>query len=127
MSLPVPLMFVNGPPVYEKVPMMDEESTSLFVKYFEEEPLFLEEPVKELVEIDPVIRGKLARVQSSFGQQIYKELTFVLPNEEIVGNVTKYDDNTIHIELLGTEDMIMAIELSDILDIRWRGKSLPKN
>lgn len=127
MSLPVPLMFINGPPVYERVPMKDEESTSIFVKYSDEETPTMGKLPTDEVKINPVILNQLQRVRSSFGQQIYKGLTFVLADEEIVGNVTKYDGDTIFVKMFGTDDTIIAIELREVLDIKWRGRSLPKN
>lgn len=127
MSLPVPLMFINGPPVYEKVPIKDEESTSIFVKYVNEENNADNELMEEEVKVNPIILSQLQRVRSNFGQQIYKGLTFMLTEEEIVGNVTKYDGDTVFVKIAGTEDSIVAIELSEIVDIQWRGKSLPKN
>lgn len=130
MSIPVPLMFVNGPPVYTRVPI-DEESTSIFVK--EEEALEVVDPpiekefIIEKKEIDPTIVAKVKKLQSPLGKRIYQGLTFVLAEEEIIGNVGKVEDNTLLIEVNGDEDQLVAIELSELQNIRWRGKSLPEN
>ena len=128
MSLPVPLMFVSGPPVYIAVPFADEESTSVFVKDEDEIIALVDVPLIEIKEVDPVIIAKLRRIRTSFGQQIYRPLTFYLEeDEEISGNVASLEDNTIVIEVNGDVDTIVAIELNTIKDIKWRGKSLPQN
>lgn len=127
MSLPVPLMFINGPPVYEKVLFQEEESTSVFVKYVDDVTVAHEEVTNEKDLVDPLIMKKLQRVKTSFGQEIYKGLTFILDDERIKGNVTKLDGNTVFVKLAETEDTIIAIELSTIRNILWRGKPLPKN
>ena len=128
MSRPVPLMFVSGPPVYIGVPFVEEESTSVFVKDGDEKIALVEATFIEVKEVDPVIIAKLRRIRTSFGQQIYRPLTFYLEeDEEISGNVASFDDNTIVIEVNGDKDTIVAIELNAIRDIKWRGKSLPGN
>ena len=128
MSRPVPLMFVSGPPVYIAVPVADEESTSVFVKDEDETTELVGVPLVEVKEIDPLIIAKLRRIRTSFGQQIYRPLTFYLEeDEEVSGNVASFEDNTIVIEVNGDEDTIVAIELNTIQDIKWRGKSLPGN
>ena len=128
MSRPVPLMFVSGPPVYIAVPVADEESTSVFVKDEDETTELVGVPLVEVKEVDPLIIAKLRRIRTSFGQQIYRPLTFYLEeDEEISGNVASFEDNTIVIEVDGDEDTIVAIELNAIQDIKWRGKSLPGN
>ena len=128
MSRPVPLMFVSGPPVYIAVPIVDEESTSVFVKDEDETIALVKASLNEEKEVDPIIIAKLHRIRTSFGQQIYRPLTFYLEeDEEIHGNVASFDDNTIVIEVNGDEDTIVAIEIKAIRDIKWRGKSLPGN
>lgn len=134
MSRPVPLMFVSGPPVYTHVPFVDEEeSTSVFVKEEEAEAeaeaelqTAVVDPI-EIKEVDPSILAKVQKVQSPIGQKVYKKLTFVLDDDEVMGNVTKVDGNTMMIEVDGDEDKIVALELSELRNIIWRGKSLPEN
>ena len=132
MSRPVPLMFVSGPPVYTHVPFVDEEeSTSVFVKEEEAEAeaelqMAVVDPI-EIKEVDPSILAKVQKVQSPIGQKVYKKLTFVLDDDEVMGNVTKVDGNTMMIEVDGDEDKIVALELSELRNIIWRGKSLPEN
>lgn len=129
MSRPVPLMFVSGPPVYTHVPFVDEESTSMFVKEEEtetESQAITADPV-ETIEVDPSILAKVQKVQSPIGQKVYKRLTFVLDNEEIKGNVAEVDGNTMMIKVDGDEDKIVALELNELRNIIWRGKSLPEN
>lgn len=128
MSRPVPLMFVSGPPVYTHVPLMEEESTSVFVK--EEEPLKMVDVPIDLIErkeVDPSILAKVQKLQTPIGQKVYNKLTFILGDEEITGNVAKVDGDTMVIEVNGDEDKIVAIELNELQNIIWRGKSLPEN
>ena len=128
MSLPVPLMYVSGPPVYIAVPFIEEESTSIFVKEVDEVKEIVTELSVEIEKTKPAINAKLNRIRTSFGQQIYKPLTFYLDaDEKITGNVSKFEENTIVVEINGDKDKIVSIELSDIQDITWRGKSLPEN
>jgi len=128
MSLPVPLMFISGPPIYIAEPFIEEESTSIFVIEVDEEKEVAEGLSVEINEAKPAIIAKLNRIQTSFGQQIYRPLTFFLDaDERITGNVSKFEGNTIVVEINGDEDEIVSIELSEIQDIKWRGKSLPEN
>lgn len=129
MSRPVPLMFVDGPPVYTRVSVEDEESTSIFVIEDESSNTveqLAEQPI-EIKEVDSSILAKVARFQSPIGQRVYQGLTFILDDEEIRGNVGKLEDNTLIIEVEGDEDEIIAVELSELQDIIWRGKPLPEN
>ena len=128
MSLPDPLLFVSGPPIYIAVPFIEEESTSIFIKEVDEEKELVKGLSVEIKETKPAIITKLNRIRTSFGQQIYRPLTFHLDaDEKITGNVTKFEGNTIVVEINGDEDTIVSIELSEIQDIKWRGKSLPEN
>ena len=128
MSLPVPLLFVSGPPIYIAVPFIEEESTSIFVKEVDEVKEVVKELPVEIKEAKPAIIAKLNRIKTTFGQQIYRPLTFYLDvDEEITGNVSKFEGNTIVVEINGDEDAIVSIELTEIEDIKWRGKSLPEN
>ena len=126
MSRPVPLMFVSGPPVYTHVPFVEEESTSVFVLEEEEPQMIATEPI-EVKEVDPSILAKVQKIQSPIGQKVYKRLTFVLDDDEIIGNVAKVDGNTMMIEVNGDGDKVVALELNELSDIKWRGKSLPEN
>ncbi|MCZ2257210.1 hypothetical protein [Sporosarcina sp. G11-34] len=128
MSLPVPLMFVSGPPIFIAVPFIEEESTSIFVIDVDEQKEIAEGLPVEINETKPAIIAKLNRIQTSFGQQIYRPLTFHLDEDErITGNVSKFEGNTIVVEIDGDEDTIVSIDLSEIQDVKWRGKSLPEN
>lgn len=142
MSLPVPLMFVSGPPVYIAEPVIGEESTSVFVLDKDEVIQLVDadlneskegNPVvdvdlNEIKEVDPLVNAKLRRIRTTFGQQIYRPLTFYFEeDEEISGNVANFDDNTIVIEVDGDKDTIVSIEVNTIHDVKWRGKSLPGN
>lgn len=125
MSRPVPLMFVNGPPVYTHVPLTDEESTSMFVR--EEKPAksVLEESEKK--EVNPVILEKVKKLQSPIGQRVYQQLTFVLDQEEIIGNVIQVDEQTLTVVEVDHPEKKTVIELSELKNIIWRGKPLPGN
>lgn len=125
MSRPVPLMFVSGPPVYTRIESEEEESTSIFV-IEDESPELVEAPI-EIKEVEPSILAKVKRLQSSIGQRVYRGLTFILSDEEISGNVGKLEGDTLVIEVNGDEDEVIAVELSELQDIIWRGKSLPEN
>lgn len=125
MSIPVPLMFIIGPPVYTRTEIEGEESTSIFTME-DASPELVEAPI-EIKEVEPSILAKVERLQSSIGQRVYRGLTFNLGDEEIKGNVGKLEGNTLMVEVDGDEDELVAVELSEIQDIIWRGKSLPEN
>lgn len=128
MSRPVPLMFISGPPVYISVPVVGEESTSVFMLEKDEITELVDVDLNKVKEVDPLVNARLRRIRTSFGQQIYRPLTFHLEeDEEINGNVASFNDNTIIIEVDGDKDTIVAIEINTIKDVKWRGKSLPQN
>ncbi len=125
MSRPVPLMFVSSPPVYEKVSVVGEESTSIFSE--EVELVAEEETPSSFQEVDASILKKVEKLRSSIGQRVYQGLTFVLATEEIKGNVGKVIDQTITIETDGNKEKEVTVDLNQIKDILWRGQTLPEN
>lgn len=122
---PIPLMFIAGPPIRLRVPIVDDESTSVFVK--EESSSNSKELAIEVPKINPTIQRKLNKVQTPFGRRVYQPLTFKLnEGEEVFGIIDKIEENVVMIHVNGDEDTIMAVASHDIVDIIWRGKSLPE-
>lgn len=129
MSRPVPLMFVSSPPMYTRTTAEDEESTAIFV--VEEEPVEeVPEEVKSTIEkkeIDPSILKSVERLESPIGQRVYRNLTFVLPDEVVNGNVQKLEEETLFVEVDGDPEQLVKIDLYELQNIIWRGKKLPEN
>lgn len=120
-----PLLFVHGPPVFIRIDITDEESTSVFVSNGEEltelNDAVLEE-VQTPVLANPSIRKKITDLGKPFQRQIYRPLKFVIGDEIVSGGIEKVDGETVVIELDGEKDVIIAVEISTIEEVIWRGK-----
>ena len=122
-----PLLFVQGPPVYTKVVIRDEESTSVytFMNDGVVETENMEETVQEVVApvkmADPSLVKKVLYLGSPFQRQVYQPLQFVLADETLTGAIEKIEGETIVVELNeGTKEFV-AIDISHIEEILWRG------
>lgn len=110
-------MFVHGPPVFIRVEVTDEESTSVFVQNWEEQT---ESGDMEVI-IDSSILRRMKYLEGSFQNEVYRPLQFDLGEEKLTGVIEKIEGNTAFIELDG-EEGIVAVEIDKILEIFWRGK-----
>ncbi|WP_210469590.1 hypothetical protein [Sporosarcina sp. 6E9] len=119
-----PLLFVHGPPIYFRVATTEEESTSVFVLNEEEIEDFIEdaEEVQETAHKNSEVFNKIISLGRPFQRQIYKPLQFVLENEVLKGAINKVEGETLFIELVDEEDLIVAIEINAINEVLWRGK-----
>lgn len=126
LTRPVPLMFIDGPAILSRIPIADDESTSVFVVN-EESSVITEEFSTVVPTLHPSIEQKLSKIQTPFGRRIYQPLTFQLhEGEEISGIVEKVEDNEIVVKVDTHENITAVIEPHDIVEIIWRGKSLPE-
>lgn len=122
-----PLLFVHGPPVYIRVAVTDEESTSVFVSNGEEKETD-ELGESELGEIknagfvNPSIVKKIFHLGGPFQRQVYRPLKFIIGDETLSGEITSIDGDTVFIDLDGEKDLIVAIEINKIEEVLWRGK-----
>ncbi|QUW21685.1 hypothetical protein JSQ81_18170 [Sporosarcina sp. Marseille-Q4063] len=119
-----PLLFVHGPPIYIRVATTDEESTSVFVLNEEETEEFIEgeEEVQETTRTNSEVFNKITSLGSPFQRQVYKPLQFVFENEVLKGVINRIDGETLFIELVDEEDLIVAVDINTIKDVLWRGK-----
>jgi hypothetical protein len=143
----LPLMFIQGPPVFFKVDI-DEESTSVFVlneeEKVEEEEEDDEEKKEELVEqvnLDlqleteieteaskPVIVSKqsvskrLTYLAGPFQRQVYTPLKFIIGDKTLTGSIEKMEDETVLIDIDEGENELVAIKIAAIEEILWRGQ-----
>jgi len=121
-----PLLFVHGPPVFIRVVVTDEESTSVFTPIMEEELERLDEIElgldKIAQEVITSVTRRIAYLGGAFQKEVYRPLEFDLGEETIIGALGKVEGNTVFIELSGEEESVVAIELSTIKEIFWRGK-----
>jgi len=122
-----PLLFVDGPPVFIRVVVTDEESTSVFTPIMEEEleqfdamDLEVNEEVNE--EVNPSIMRRIAYLEGAFQKEIYQPLQFNVGDEMLTGAIDRIDGDTLFIVLRGTDKEIMAVEINTIEEILWRGK-----
>jgi hypothetical protein len=128
-----PLLFVHGPPIYIRVATTDEESTSVFVLNEEETEEFIpmeiddeEEEVLKTARANSEVFNKITNLGRPFQRQVYKPLQFVFENEVLKGAINRVDGETLFIELLEEEDLIVAVEINTIKDVLWRGKPFPE-
>lgn len=120
-----PLLFVDGPPVFIKVAIIVEESTSVFLLNNEEESVVENEEqlsVTEVVPVNPGIQRKIIYLSNSFRRQAYQPLQFVLEEETLAGTIEKIEEETVWIDLEGVNHEIIAVEMGKIEEILWRGK-----
>lgn len=134
-----PLLFVNGPPVYIKVSVTVEESTSVFmlnsdeqIESVKEEQLDLREQeqvkvLEALPSTNPVIQRKINYLSHSFRRQAYQPLQFVMKEETVTGAIGKIEEETVWIELTGEHQEMIAVEMGEIEEVLWRGKPFEEN
>ena len=123
-----PLLFVHGPPIYIRVATTDEESTSIFVLNEEEKEEFIlmddnEEQVKKTAGTNSEVFNKITSLGHPFQREVYKPLQFVCDDEILKGAINRVDGETVFIEIADEEDLIIAVEISTIQDVLWRGKT----
>jgi len=131
-----PLLFVDGPPVFIRVdiPIIEDESTSVFSMVEEvEEGLDLAqldaaelhaEEIKYEPEImyNPSIRRRMAYLEGALQKEMYRPLQFDMENTSVIGSIDKIDGEIVFIELRGEQNKVVALEISKIEEILWRGK-----
>lgn len=120
-----PLLFVDGPPVFIKVAIIVEESTSVFILNNEEQSVLENEEqvsVAEVLPANPGIQRKVIYLSNSFRRQAYQPLQFVLEEETLSGRIEKIEQGTVWIDLEGAIHEIIAVEMGKIEEVLWRGK-----
>ena len=118
-----PLLFVHGPPIFIRVSTTDEESTSVFVLTEEDQEELILEEAQEIDKNNAAVFNKVINLGRPFQRQVYKPLQFVLENEIVKGTITDINEETVWIEIADEEDLIIAVEISTIQDVLWRGKT----
>ena len=133
-----PLLFVHGPPVFMKIAITVEESTSVFVidgGELEATVDVLEEGLegREIGEdqvpeeiqsfsvADPSIVKRIMYLGTPFPRQAYQPLQFVLNDETLTGKIEKIEGETLFIEINGGDNEFVAVEMGNISEILWRG------
>ncbi|KAA0966717.1 hypothetical protein FQ087_10965 [Sporosarcina sp. ANT_H38] len=125
-----PLLFVNGPPVFIKVVVAVEESTSVFIldsEYQieqEKEEQLTEQliDVETLLETNLAIQRKIIYLNNSFRRMVYQPLQFVMEGETVTGAIEKIEEKTVWIDLTGMHQDLVAVEMGKIEEVLWRGK-----
>ena len=122
-----PLLFVQGPPVFIRVAVKDEESTSVFVLTGEELEDANETKQMELAEkVEPSsISRRITYLGLPFHRQVYQPLQFILNDETLTGTIEEVDGDTVLIDQ--GEDQFIAIDVTQIEEILWRGKPFVEN
>lgn len=122
-----PLLFIEAPPVFVRVEITDEESTSIFVQSEEEymEP-FEEEaydmPPVPVLSVNPSIANRIADLSGPFQRQVYKPLQFIVGDETVSGEIDRVIDEIVFVKLTEKEDVIVELDMGMIEEILWRGK-----
>jgi hypothetical protein len=131
-----PLLFVNGPPVFIKVAIEVEESTSVFILNVEEleESVEIEqeeraehEETNSLKVTDPTVIRRIMYLATPFPRQVYQPLQFVLGDETLTGIIEKIEGNTVLIEIDEGDKEFVAVEMGSIDEILWRGTPFDKS
>ena len=125
-----PLLFVQGPPVYNRMMMKREESTSIYssieeITVYEEtvidSKVSVVEPVRDEI-VPTIVSKKLQYLNSAFRLQVYQPLQFVLAEETLTGSIVRVEKNTVFIQPTEDGQTSIMIEIKDINEILWRGQ-----
>ena len=126
-SYPHPLLFVQGPPVFVKVKVVEEESTSVFIftNHTENETLEVQPSSESKSETasgksNPAIRQKIDYLSRPFQKQAYHPLQFIVEGKTVKGDIQKVQDSKIWIE---SDDELTEVDIEKIDDVLWRGQS----
>ena len=125
-----PLLFVHGPPVYNKITITVEESTSVIM--LNEEALEVSDVVERIEQeqqdvtqslevADPSVIRRIVYLGSPFPRQVYQPLQFVMGDETLTGIIEKIEGETVLIEIDEGEKEFVAVEIGRIEEILWRG------
>lgn len=121
-------MFVQGPPVFVKVALKHEESTSVFVLSGEEPGIASEVEVEveqeqaESVKVaEPSVMRRIMYLGTPFSRQVYRPLQFVLADETLTGTIEKVEGETVVIGIGEDGTELVSIEMAKIDEILWRG------
>ena len=71
--------------------------------------------------VNPSIFKRITELGKPFQRQVYKPLQFILGEETLSGEIEKIDGETVLINLVGEEDLIVSVEMNTIEEILWRG------
>lgn len=113
---------MQGPPVYIKVAVYEEESTSVFVPndLSVREAIDVNSSVQaESHVVNPAIMSKIRYLSEPFRKQAYKPLQFVIEGNLVKGAIHKVENGIVWIE---TDNMISEVEIAKIEDVLWRGQ-----
>ncbi|MEK5040840.1 hypothetical protein [Sporosarcina sp. FSL K6-3457] len=121
-----PLLFVQGPPVFIKVALKHEESTSVFVLSGEESEIASEVEVEqeqaESVKVaEPSVMRRIMYLGTPFSRQVYRPLQFVLADETLTGTIEKIEGETVVIGMGEDGTELVSVEMAKIDEILWRG------
>lgn len=145
---PIPLMYINSPSAILPIPTQYEESTSIFVRNEstekKESPIVdkeKEKTVEEKIEtiakdkiektveekqILPSVQNQLNKIRTPFGRHLYQPVRIKLKDQQIFfGKVEKIEEDVMILQL-EEKDELMEIQTFEVLDILWRGKSIPE-
>lgn len=113
---------MQGPPVYVKVSILEEESTSVFVPNVVSEWETVDIQPSNQTEshvVNPTIMNKIRYLSKPFQKQAYKPLQFMIEGGIVKGAIQKVEDNILWIE---ADDSITEVEIAKIEDVLWRGQ-----
>lgn len=122
---PVPLMYIQSPSVILRTPIDQEESTSIFVKEDSEDAV--KEPTSESKRTLPSVEKQLKKIQSPFGRHLYQPVQVKLADgKEAFGTIEQVEEKQLSLAVSEADNQLITIQHTDILDILWRGKSIPE-
>lgn len=120
-----PLMYIQSPFVILQDLVDEEESTAIFVME-EQEERGKESPIVEHKKVLPSVEKQLKKIQSSFGRHLYQPVSIKLVNdEEKFGTIEQVEKDQLSLVGSELEGQKIIIQNTDIIDILWRGKSIP--
>ncbi|QTD41235.1 hypothetical protein [Sporosarcina sp. Te-1] len=133
-----PLLFVQGPPVYTRIIVSDEESTSVFVMIEDGKSTMEDAPEYDITPVfdgeslpsddnderpsHPVIFDTLHYLNNPFRRQVYRPLQFYLKEEQVKGSLRKVEGDIIWIDPLEGGEGPVKLVINEIESIHWRGQ-----
>lgn len=113
---------MQGPPVYVKVAVLEEESTSVFVpnEGSAREAIDIQPSVETASHVvNPAIMNKLRYLSEPFRKQVYTPLQFICEDGIVKGAIQKVEGDILWIE---ADDQITEVEIGKVEDVLWRGQ-----
>lgn len=131
-SLQVPLLFIDGPPMVSVVEVVKDESTSIYWSGNETELMKADDQEKEEAvpqqvyeaTMDSPVVKRLRYLAEPFPRNAYRPLQFLVNGQLLTGGISAMTESQIAIEVHQESkdiDEIRTVNLTEVEEIFWKG------